>query len=136
GVARRGLDPDLDDGSGALSGGSGDGRRAPTAGHPQFAMQALLKRIGIARASVIPLAPSAGRARLASEAFRPAATTDLWQARGTDPSFAAGGEGGLREISGIETGQPPKEGPALPNALPPILYTPPATPPPVTPPPA
>src|SRR5215470_8972406 len=57
-VVLPGLDTDLDDRSWDLIAGSGDGRRAPTAGHPQSAMQVLLKRIGIARASVVTLAPS------------------------------------------------------------------------------
>ena len=51
---------------------------APAIGHPQFAMQALLKRIGIARAEVCPLArpAAAGRERFVSEALRPAPATD------------------------------------------------------------
>src|SRR5215813_687740 len=123
-VVLPGLDTDLDDRSWDLIGGSGDGRRAPTAGHPQFAMQALLKRIGIARASVIPLAPSAGRARLASEAFRPAATTDLWQARVTDLAFAAEVEAGLEQVSVIEAANPEEEALAIAIALREVVETP------------
>ena len=54
---------------------------APAVGHPQFAMQALLRRIGIAREEVTALAvPAArGRERYVSEALRPAAATDRWQ---------------------------------------------------------
>ena len=49
--------------------------------HPQFAMQALLRRIGIAREQVIRLgSPAAhGRERCVSEALRPAAVTERWQ---------------------------------------------------------
>lgn len=53
------------------------------ASHPQAGLARLLARLGIDRADVRPLAPPpspalAARERLASEAFRPAATTDLW----------------------------------------------------------
>ena len=55
----------------------GDGKEiAPAPGHPQFAMQALLARIGIARDAVVALAEPRGRERLVSEALRPAAATD------------------------------------------------------------
>ena len=54
---------------------------APAIGHPQFAMQALLRRIGITRAEVLRLGePSAhGREAVISEAMRPADTTDKWR---------------------------------------------------------
>ena len=52
---------------------------APAPGHPQFAMQALLARIGIARDAVERLAEASGRERLVSEVLRPAAATDLWR---------------------------------------------------------
>jgi ATP-dependent helicase/nuclease subunit B len=50
--------------------------------HPQFAMHALLRRIGITREQVIEIGKTqtASRARLVSEAMRPAAATDRWQA--------------------------------------------------------
>ena len=112
-VVLPGLDTDLDDRSWDLIAGSGDGRRAPTAGHPQSAMQVLLKRIGIARASVVTLAPSTGRDRLASEAFRPAAATDLWQARVADLAFAAEVESGLERVSVIEAANPEEEALAI-----------------------
>src|SRR5215470_7435814 len=123
-VVLPGLDTDLDDRSWDVIAGSGDGRRPPTAGHPQFAMQALLKRIGIARASVIALAPSAGRDRLASEAFRPAATTDLWQARVTDLAFAAEVEAGLEQVTVMEAANPEEEALAIAIALREAVETP------------
>jgi ATP-dependent helicase/nuclease subunit B len=54
---------------------------APLFGHPQFAMHALLQRIGIARDEVVALVEPAahGREFLVSEALRPAAATELWQ---------------------------------------------------------
>jgi ATP-dependent helicase/nuclease subunit B len=84
-VVLPGLDLDLDDESWDLIGGRPEaaGREdvAPAVGHPQFAMQALLRRIGIAREEVVALAPSAAhqRERYASEALRPADSTDRWQ---------------------------------------------------------
>src|SRR5262247_1862336 len=67
-----GLDTELDEPSWEMIAQSGDGESAH--GHPQFAMQALLARIGITREAVVRLAPAGGgRERLVSEAFRPAA---------------------------------------------------------------
>jgi ATP-dependent helicase/nuclease subunit B len=50
--------------------------------HPQFAMHALLRRLGITREQVIEIGKTqaASRARLISEAMRPAAGTHRWQA--------------------------------------------------------
>jgi ATP-dependent helicase/nuclease subunit B len=65
---------------------TGEGREGafpPAPGHPQFAMHALLARMGVERRRVGILAqPSPhGRETLLSEALRPAATTDKWRAR-------------------------------------------------------
>jgi ATP-dependent helicase/nuclease subunit B len=61
----------------------GGGREdiAPAIGHPQFSMQALLRRIGITRAEVRRLAePVAhGREAVVSEVMRPADKTDKWR---------------------------------------------------------
>src|SRR5262249_57319397 len=56
-------------------------RIAPAVEHPQFAMQALLRRIGIAREQVVALGTPAAhdRERYISEALRPAAATERWQ---------------------------------------------------------
>jgi ATP-dependent helicase/nuclease subunit B len=50
--------------------------------HPQFAMHTLLRRMGITREQVIEIGETqaASRARLVSEAMRPAAATHRWQA--------------------------------------------------------
>src|SRR5262249_19614449 len=82
-VVLPGLDTDLDEDSWDLIGAGGDDNAWPAFGHPQFAMQALLARIGIGRAEVLRLAPPAthGREVLLSEALRPAAATDRWQDR-------------------------------------------------------
>ena len=64
-VVLPGLDTDLDDASWALIAGDADDKThdgAPAAGHAQFAMHALLDRIGIARGDVAATR-AAGRAR-------------------------------------------------------------------------
>ncbi|MCK0197073.1 double-strand break repair protein AddB [Ancylobacter sp. 6x-1] len=52
----------------------------PSPSHPQFGLAALLSRLGVRRADVLPLHPPAAADRewLLSEALRPAATTDRW----------------------------------------------------------
>jgi ATP-dependent helicase/nuclease subunit B len=83
-VVLPGLDTDLDDAAWEMISGEfdadGNETLSPAIGHPQFAMQALLKRIGIVRADVQHLGgPAAsGREALVSEAMRPAASTDQW----------------------------------------------------------
>jgi ATP-dependent helicase/nuclease subunit B len=84
-VVLPGLDTDIDDETWAtLSDDTEAGH-----GHPQFAMAALLRRIGILRSNVEPLVPPAahGRERIVSEALRPAAASDLWRDRLSDPGF-------------------------------------------------
>ena len=74
-------------------------------------MQALLERIGITREAVRRLAaPLAhGREMLASEALRPAATTDRWQTRLSDPDFAAAADAAMAGVSVIEAANPEEE---------------------------
>ena len=85
-VVLPGLDTELDEESWHAIGGiraSGRARLPPAPGHPQFAMHALLARIGIKRHYVgVLVAPSPhGREALVSEALRPAAATDKWRTR-------------------------------------------------------
>lgn len=103
-VVLPGLDTDLDEESWHAIANSEDEKTAPAAVHPQFAMQALLARIGIARAAVEPLAaPSVhGREKLVSEALRPAATTDRWRNWFTAGEFAAMADKAMTGISVIE----------------------------------
>ncbi len=58
-VVLPGLDTDLDEASWRLIAGDEKKNIAPAPGHPQFAMQALLTRIGIARDAVVPLGGAA-----------------------------------------------------------------------------
>jgi ATP-dependent helicase/nuclease subunit B len=85
-VVLPGLDTELDEDSWNAIGGMTEPGRvslSPAAGHPQFAMHALLARIGVKRRDVgILVAPLPhGRETLASEALRPAAATDKWRMR-------------------------------------------------------
>jgi ATP-dependent helicase/nuclease subunit B len=106
-VVLPGLDLELDADSWELIGGHADaaGREisAPAVGHPQFAMQALLRRIGIAREQVSMLGEPARhrRERLASEALRPAAVTDRWK-RLASSDFSARLEAAIETLSVIE----------------------------------
>jgi ATP-dependent helicase/nuclease subunit B len=119
-VVLPGLDTALDAESWELIGGRSDaaGREldSPAAGHPQFAMQALLRRIGIARDEVTILGePSArGRERYVSEALRPAFATDRWrELAGTDfPPEAA-----LETLALIEAANAEEEALAIAVAL-------------------
>jgi ATP-dependent helicase/nuclease subunit B len=85
-VVLPGLDTEIDEESwNAIGGMTQPGRASlrPAPGHPQFAMHALLARMGIQRRDVgILVAPLPhGRETLASEAMRPAAATDKWRTR-------------------------------------------------------
>ena len=87
-VVLPGLDQDLDEAGWAAIGTSASPGGAY--GHPQYGLKELLAGIGVGRADVVPLAspapPLAARARLLSEALRPAETTEHWAGfRGTGP---------------------------------------------------
>jgi ATP-dependent helicase/nuclease subunit B len=84
-VVLPGLDTDLDEDAWDDVAGRRDaeGRVVvlPAIGHPQFALQALLRRIGITRAEVLRLGErkAHGREAVVSEVMRPAETTDKWR---------------------------------------------------------
>ncbi len=110
-VVLPGLDTDLDEESWRLI------AKAPAPGHPQFAMQALLARIGIERGAVTPLAASGVRERLVSEVLRPAEATDLWRQRAVEPAFGADMETALGKITVIEAANAEEESLAIAVAL-------------------
>jgi ATP-dependent helicase/nuclease subunit B len=128
-VVLPGLDIDLDAESWNLIGGQRDaaGREtvAPAVGHPQFAMYALLERIGIGRDAVVTLGePSAhGRERVVSEALRPADATDRWQAL-TGSEFAGQVAAAFERVSVVEAINPGEEALAIAVALREALETP------------
>jgi ATP-dependent helicase/nuclease subunit B len=116
-VVLPGLDTDLDEESWRLIAGDEKKRIDPAPGHPQFAMHALLERIGVARDAVVTLEQPHGRERLVSEALRPAAATDLWQRTANDPAFEAHAEQALRSLTVIEAATPEDEALAIAVAL-------------------
>ena len=116
-VVLPGLDTDLDEASWRLISGDEAKGIAPAPGHPQFAMQALLTRIGIARDDVGGLAAPSGRERVLSEALRPAAATDLWPQRAAGPAFDAAADSALETISVIEAANAEEESLAIAVAL-------------------
>jgi ATP-dependent helicase/nuclease subunit B len=99
-VVLPGLDTDLDDESWKTIGDDAEAAH----GHPQFAMHALLRRMKIGRDAVTVLAPPQpyGRERLASEALRPAAVSELWQARLEQPDFTKHAETALQGVAVVE----------------------------------
>jgi ATP-dependent helicase/nuclease subunit B len=116
-VVLPGLDTDLDDESWKLIAGDENKRIAPASGHPQFALQALLTRIGITRDAVASLAAPRGRERLLSEALRPAAMTDMWRQKAAEPEFEAHVETALETLTVIEAANAEEESLAIAVAL-------------------
>src|SRR6185437_9604615 len=121
-VVLPGLDTDLDEPSWQSISGNGKDKThdgAPAVGHPQFAMQALIARIGIPRDAVKALAPPAkhGRELLVSEALRPAASTDRWQARFKDAAFEAAANVAMASVHVIEAANPEEEALAIAVSL-------------------
>ncbi|HET7679869.1 MAG TPA: double-strand break repair protein AddB [Xanthobacteraceae bacterium] len=121
-----GLDTDLDPDSWESIGGDIEQDLPPAAGHAQFAMHGLLKRIGIARDAVTVLAEPAahGRERIVSEALRPAATTQVWQEKLAAPDFARQADMALSSISVIEAANAEEEALAAAVALREAVETP------------
>jgi len=119
-VVLPGLDTDLDQPSWDLIAGDGkapphDGG-SPAAGHPQYAMHALLARIGITRSEVAPLAPPSehGRERIVTEALRPAVTTQRWHdLKDLEPQI----DRAMSPIRAIEAGNAEEEALAIALAL-------------------
>ena len=128
-VVLPGLDMELDEESwSSIGGGTPRGGAAdpPVPGHPQFAMQALLARIGISRSDVTVLgAPlGAGREIVASEALRPAATTDRWRTRLAGPQFTTAAKAAFAGITVIRAAGAEDEALAIAVALREILCKP------------
>jgi ATP-dependent helicase/nuclease subunit B len=116
-VVLPGLDTALDEHSWRLIGGSEKSGVAAAPGHPQFAMAALLCRIGIGRDAVAALTPARGRERLISEALRPADATDRWRHNTSDAAFAAQIDAALSKLTMIEAAHPEEEALAIAVAL-------------------
>ena len=126
-VVLPGLDTHLDAPSWQLIAGNDDDRThdgMPAAGHPQFAMQALLARIGLARDEVVPLAETSPREALVSEALRPASTTEHWQLSRAHDSFEAGADAATAGLSLIEAANAEEEALAIAVCLREAIETP------------
>ncbi len=110
-----GLDTDLDDATWTVT--SSDTEAVH--GHPQFAMSALLKRIGIVRDAVKVLGEPRphGRERITSEALRPAAMSELWQERLASADFASHADTAMENIAVIEAANAEEEALAIAVAL-------------------
>jgi ATP-dependent helicase/nuclease subunit B len=120
-----GLDTDLDQPAWEMIAGL-DGESEPAHSHPQFAMQALLRRIGIARDAVTVLGERTphGRERLASETLRPAAASEHWQTRLAQADFAVHADTALANIAMIEAANAEEEALAIAIALREVLEEP------------
>jgi ATP-dependent helicase/nuclease subunit B len=112
-VVLPGLDTQLDEDSWRLLAGDAAKGIAPAPGHPQFALHALLSRIGIGRDAVEDLARPIGRERLVSEALRPAAATDRWRETAADADFAAHAQAALATLTAIEAANAEEESLAI-----------------------
>jgi ATP-dependent helicase/nuclease subunit B len=118
-VVLPGLDTDLDDASWDIIGGNVEERLPPAAGHPQFALHGLLRRMGVRREQVKMLAEPAahGRELFTSEALRPAASTELWREKLTASAFTAHVERALGSLSVVEAANAEEEALAAAVAL-------------------
>src|SRR5438128_2088904 len=125
-VVLPGLDLELDARSWQLIGGGEEAaaRVSSAFEHPQFAMQALLQRIGITREQVSVLGTPAAhrRERYVCEALRPAAATDAWKrlAGGDVPWI----EGALQGLTVIEAANAEEEALAIAISLREAIETP------------
>jgi ATP-dependent helicase/nuclease subunit B len=124
-----GLDMHLDDASWRLIAGNEDDMSHdgfPAAGHAQFAMHALLDRIGITRGEVAELEGAAPHSReaLVSEALRPAATTERWRQYRENRDLDAAAERALATLSLIEAANAEEEALAIAASLRQALETP------------
>jgi ATP-dependent helicase/nuclease subunit B len=114
-VVLPGLDTDLDEETWSRIADAEDS----LSGHPQFALAALLKRIGLSRGAVRQLGKPAnhGRERLLSEALRPADTTERWQERLASGDFAVHADRAMDAVSIIEAATVEEEALAVAVAL-------------------
>jgi ATP-dependent helicase/nuclease subunit B len=120
-----GLDTDLDETTWTAIAGR-EGETEPSHGHPQFALNALLRRIGVERTAVQDLAPPAphGREAIMSEALRPADATELWRRRLAEPAFAAHADAALANVAVIEAANAEEEALAVAIALREVMEVP------------
>jgi ATP-dependent helicase/nuclease subunit B len=129
-VVLPGLDQTLDDRTWQRIALHHDGTQDPAFGHPQAAFNRLLPMLGIGREDVVEIGsvapPLAARARLLSEALRPAETTELWRDyRAATPAEEI--ELALADVTFVEAADDREEALALAVALRQVVETPEAT---------
>ena len=122
-VVLPGLDTDLDEEAWQTIGGIKDrlGRFAtpPSSNHPQFAMHALLQRLGIKRTDVEMLGTPArhGREMLVCEAMRPSGATAQWHERLERPEIARLIADGMTNLAIVAAANPEMEALAIAVAM-------------------
>jgi len=122
-VVLPGLDTDLDEEAWQTIAGTKDSQEKfttpPTSNHPQYAMHALLQRLGIKRGDVETLQPPAPRGRdiLASEAMRPSNATSQWHDRLKQADVAAKIRDGMTNLAVVEAPSPEMEALAIAVAM-------------------
>jgi ATP-dependent helicase/nuclease subunit B len=122
-VVLPGLDTDLDEESWQGIGGARDAQGRftthPASNHPQYALNALLDRLGITRRDVELLQPPAphGRDMLLSETMRPSSATAQWHERLGRPEIAAQISEAMKNLSVIAAPNPEMEALAVAIAL-------------------
>jgi ATP-dependent helicase/nuclease subunit B len=122
-VVLPGLDTDLDEEAWQLIGGIKDAQgkftAPPASNHPQFAMHALLQRLGIKRSDVELLGEPAphGRDVLVSEAMRPSNASAQWHRRLAQPDIADKISLGMTNLAVIEAANPEMEALAIAVAM-------------------
>jgi ATP-dependent helicase/nuclease subunit B len=122
-VVLPGLDTELDDEAWDLIGGIKDAQgkftTPPASNHPQFAMHALLHRLGIKRRDIEILGNPAAQGRdvLASEAMRPSNATAQWHRRLAQPDVAGKISSGMTNLAVIEAANPEMEALAIAVAM-------------------
>jgi ATP-dependent helicase/nuclease subunit B len=122
-VVLPGLDTDIEDDAWQIIGGVRDAQgkftTTPASNHPQYAMHALLQRLGIKRSDVeILTRPSLhGRDLLVSEAMRPSQATAHWQRRLAEPAIAEKITLGMANLAVIEAENPETEALAIAVAM-------------------
>jgi ATP-dependent helicase/nuclease subunit B len=122
-VALPGLDTDLDEEAwqtiGGIRNALGKFTTLPASNHPQFAMHALLHRLGIKRGDVEILGNPAphGRDILVSEAMRPSNASAHWHRRLGEPGIVEKISGGMANLAVIEADNPEMEALAIAVAM-------------------
>ena len=122
-VVLPGLDTDLDEASWEMIGGTRDAGGQflvpPAPGHPQFAMQALLKKLGVTRTAVTVISDRAahGREAYLSEALRPAIATERWQQQVATAEFQQHLDQALSDVTVIGAASAEEEAMAIAVAL-------------------